>query len=89
MSGSSSTQATFMSMRESMIEAHREAVESRTHNTKKTYVSKQAEYRAWYDKVCANLSSKTRYIVYGEKMHLFLKQEVHFLPFLSIMNFPI
>ena len=44
MSGSSLNQATTMSMRESMLEIHREAVESRTHNTNKTYFSNQAEY---------------------------------------------
>ena len=65
-----------MAMRESMAETHQEALESRPVNTKKSYIKKQAEFRKWCDTVLPHLSVETRYIVYGEKLHMFLKDEV-------------
>ncbi|OAD71925.1 hypothetical protein PHYBLDRAFT_146909 [Phycomyces blakesleeanus NRRL 1555(-)] len=60
-------------MVEAQVATSREAEVNRPENTKRSYASKQKEYRDWCDKTFPSIYSENRYTVYGDKLHLFLK----------------
>lgn len=72
-----SSQSSSISANVRTIEAQaltsREAEKIRSENTKKSYLSKQKEYKQWCDSVFYETPAESRYTVYGDKLHLFLK----------------
>jgi hypothetical protein len=60
-------------MNEALAETSRQAEENRPENTKRNYRPKQDEYKQWCDTAFPDLPVGTRYTVYGDKLHLFMK----------------
>ncbi|OAD75707.1 hypothetical protein PHYBLDRAFT_166935 [Phycomyces blakesleeanus NRRL 1555(-)] len=60
-------------MMEVQVSTSREAEVNRPENTKRSYASKQKEYKDWCDEAFSSIPLKNRYTVYGDKLHLFLK----------------
>ncbi|OAD77035.1 hypothetical protein PHYBLDRAFT_165529 [Phycomyces blakesleeanus NRRL 1555(-)] len=63
-------------MRAAQAQTTQNVQESRPENTKKTYESKQNEYRVWCDEKF-DASDEGRYTVNGSKLHLFLHENVN------------
>jgi hypothetical protein len=63
-----------------MVEAKastaREVQQNRLYNTKLSYLAKQADYKTWCDNSFADLPTESRYTVYGDKLHLYLRERV-------------
>lgn len=73
---SSSSAAVDLEMMEAYAETTQAIADAQPENTKKAYASRIAEYKTWCDKKFATTDAETRYTVYGQKAHLFLKEEV-------------
>ncbi|OAD74812.1 hypothetical protein PHYBLDRAFT_61139 [Phycomyces blakesleeanus NRRL 1555(-)] len=60
-------------MMEAQVSTSRKAEVNRPENTKRSYAPKQKEYKDWCDEAFSSISLKNCYTVYGDKLHLFLK----------------
>ncbi|OAD75561.1 hypothetical protein PHYBLDRAFT_166795 [Phycomyces blakesleeanus NRRL 1555(-)] len=60
-------------MMEVQVSTSCEAEVNRPENTKRSYASKQKEYKDWCDEAFSSIPLKNCYTVYGDKLHLFLK----------------
>ncbi|OAD67773.1 hypothetical protein PHYBLDRAFT_174091 [Phycomyces blakesleeanus NRRL 1555(-)] len=60
-------------MMEAQVSTSREAEVNRPENTKRSYASKQKEYKDWCDEAFLIIPLENCYTVYGDKLHLFLK----------------